>query len=69
VPVDTPATIPVAVLTVATAVLLLTHDTPVPVALLSVVVPPGHTLIVPVIDAGKGLTVTTFVLKQPRPVV
>lgn len=38
---------------------------PPPVASLSVVVAPGHTLNVPVMAAGTGLTVTVVVVKQP----
>ena len=49
---------------VATAVLLLVHAPPV-LVLLSAVVRPAHTFIVPVIAAGNGLTVTAVVLIQP----
>ena len=58
-PVATPLTTPVA-LTVAMAVLLLLHAPPA-VASLSVVVPPTHNVVVPVITAGSGVTVTTAV--------
>ena len=58
VPEATPVTTPEA-LTVAADVLLLLH-TPPPVASLIVVVAPGHTVVVPVMDPadGNGLTVT-----------
>ena len=62
-PAATPVTTPVVELTVAFAVLLLAH-TPLP-ASLSMVVWPTHTLAVPDIDAGNGLTVTTVVVIQP----
>ena len=58
------ATTPVAVTTVATLVLPLIQRPPV-VELLSVAVAPGQILVVPVIAAGSGLTVTTAVRKQP----
>jgi hypothetical protein len=71
VPATSPVTIPVPVdapePTVATVVLLLVHKPP-PVPLLSVVVTPLlHTVKVPVITPGNGLTVTTVVALQPVP--
>jgi len=62
-PVATPLTIPVDP-TLARLVLLLLHVPPV-VASLNAVVDPAHTTRVPVIPAGKGLTVTGVVMKQP----
>ena len=47
------------------ALVLLALHTPLPVVQLSVVVNPAHTIIVPVIAAGTGFTVTVFVLMQP----
>jgi len=71
VPVAAPVTVPVEP-TVATTVLLLLHVPPV-VVLLSDVVAPWHTLIVPVIAAtvGNGLAVTFAVTAavQPKPLV
>jgi hypothetical protein len=46
--------------------LLLVH-VPGPDALLNVVVPPTHTLAVPVFAPGEGLTVIAKTLKQPVP--
>ena len=57
VPADMPDTAPEGEPTVAIAVLLLLHVPPV-VASPSVVVAPAQTLVVPVIAAGAGLTVT-----------
>ncbi len=62
-PVVTPPTTPDE-LTVATAVALLLHVPPVVVSR-SVVVAPWHTLAVPVIKAGSGLTVTMLVAEHP----
>ena len=62
-PTETPETIPEAP-TVASSVLLLVHVPPV-VVLPSAVFSPMQTVAVPVIAAGKGLTVTAIVLKQP----
>ena len=61
VPAATPVTTPV-LATVAIPVALLLHAPPV-VPLVNVVVPPAHTVAVPVIEPalGKGLTVTTLV--------
>jgi len=56
VPPDTPLTTPDEEPTVATDVLLLLHVPP-PLALLSAVVAPGHTVSVPVIAAGVDFTV------------
>jgi hypothetical protein len=56
VPDDTPNTTPLNEPTRAIAVLLLLHMPPL-VALLSVTEAPTHMLVVPVIAAGKGLTV------------
>ena len=62
-PAVTPVTTPPAVI-VAMAGDALLHVPPA-VALLSVVVDPTHTLVVPVITAGSGLTVTVVVTAQP----
>lgn len=64
VPGATPVTTPVVKSTVAVPVALLTQVPPAD-ASASVVVRPTHTVVVPVISAGSGLTVTTSVLKQP----
>ena len=64
VPEDTPVTTPVKKSTVEIPVLLLVHVPP-PATSLNVVVKPAHTLAVPVIDDGNGLTVTTLVAIQP----
>jgi len=64
VPASTPVIIPLLVPMVATVVLLLVHEPP-DVALLSVVVRPTHTLVVPEIAAGRGFTVSTVVAIQP----
>ena len=53
--------------TVATAGLLLVHDTPPPVASVKNDVEPTHTVSIPPIGDGAGLIVTTFVTKQPAP--
>ena len=50
--------------TVAIEVVLLLHVPP-PESELNVVVAPGHTLNVPVMAAGNGYTVTTFVVVHP----
>ena len=50
--------------TVATAALLLLHIPPVG-ASLNVVVEPSHTLVIPVMDDGSGLTVTSVVVRHP----
>ena len=63
VPADAPVTSPVALLTVATEVLLLLHVPPV-VASVNVVVEPTHTADAPLIAAGSGLTVIVVVVKQ-----
>ena len=63
-PAATPVTIPVEAPTVANAVLLLVQ-VEVPVASVSVVVKPTHTLFEPPIEAGNGLTVTITELRQP----
>lgn len=63
-PAVTPVTMPVPEPTVATPVLALLHPPPV-VASLNVVVCPAHTLSVPVIVAGRGLTVTVTKALQP----
>jgi hypothetical protein len=62
-PAATPVTIPLLVPIVARVTLLLVHVPPA-VASVSVVVKPTHTLAVPLIDAGSGLTVTTAVAIQ-----
>ena len=64
VPADTPVTTPVDELTVATAGVALLQVPPA-VALLNVVVDPAHSVRVPVIAAGRGLTVTVAVRKHP----
>ena len=63
-PEETPLTIPEAVPTVATPVLLLSHVPPAgePV---SVVVAPAQTLAVPEIPVGRALTVNMNVVLQP----
>ena len=53
---------------VATAGVALLHVPPA-VALLSVVVEPTHTLVVPVMAAGSGLTVTVAVTAHPVGIV
>ena len=63
VPVATPVTMPDVAPIVATDVLLLLQ-LPVPNVLLSVVVPPAHTVLVPEM-VGSGVTVTIAVTKQP----
>lgn len=63
-PADTPVTIPVNDPTVAKPVLLLVHVPPA-LVLLKAVVNPAHTLVVPVIDAGGGFTVTVVVAMHP----
>ncbi len=70
VPAAIPVTTPVSEPTVAVNTSLLLH-VPAGVVLLSVVVRPGHTIIVPVIGAGAEFTVTVVVagteeLVQPR---
>lgn len=60
----TPPTVPPAALTVPTAALLLVQVPP-GVVELSTVVKPVHTVLLPVIAAGRGLTVTTAVRVQP----
>jgi hypothetical protein len=67
VPAVTPVTTPPAVI-VATAGVALLHVPPA-VALLKVVVALTHTLVVPVIAAGSGFTVTVVVTAQPVPKV
>ena len=62
-PAVTPVTLPVVELAVALA-LLLVHVPPV-TASLSVVLRPAHTVGVPVMVAGTGLTVKARVLMQP----
>jgi hypothetical protein len=59
VPAATPSTIPVPGPIAATDGLLLPHP-PLGEASVSVVLNPSHTCIVPLIDAGKGFTVTIF---------
>jgi len=62
-PAVTPVTTPPAVI-VATAGDALLHVPPA-VALLNAVVEPTHTLVVPAMAAGSGLTVTVVVTAQP----
>lgn len=66
-PAERPFTIPVAIPTVATEVVLLVHVPP-PV-LLNVVVLPTQTLETPVIADGSELTVIVFVVVHPVPSV
>lgn len=61
---DTPVTRPVPKPTVAIAGMLLVH-VPLATGWLNVVVNPSHTLSVPVIATGAGVTVTTIVDVQP----
>ena len=63
-PYDTPVTTPVDEPIVAMPVLPLVHVPPL-VASLMLVVKPAHTVAVPVMDEGSGLTVTTTVEIQP----
>ena len=63
VPMATPAAMPVPLLIVAVEVLLLVHVPPL-MALLSLVVPPTHTIVVPVIGA-TGFTVTVAYAAHP----
>lgn len=63
-PAATPLTSPVVIFTVAMVVFPLVHAPPV-VALLRIVVAPTHTLGVPNITPGTGLTVTVEVLRHP----
>jgi hypothetical protein len=67
VPAVTPVTTPPAVM-VATAGVALLHVPPA-VTLLKVVVEPMQTLVVPVMAAGSGLTVTVVVTAHPVPKV
>ena len=64
VPVETPDTMPVVLPTVATDILLLAH-TPPPTASPNALVPPRHTLGVPVMAVGAALTATVAVEIQP----
>jgi hypothetical protein len=64
VPADIPVTTPVVAPMVAIAGLLLLQVAPT-VVVLNVVVLPTHTLVVPVIGPGNGLTVTVAVVMQP----
>lgn len=66
VPATMPVTMPVKDPIVAFAVMLLLQVPPA-IGLLSVVVPPGHTLAVPVMAGGGGITVTAVVIAQPVP--
>ena len=63
-PAATPVMTPVKKLAVALAVVPLVQLPP-PVALVSVVVVPGQTVIVPVLVTGRGFTVTVPVALQP----
>ena len=60
----TPVTVPEVEPIIATAVLLLLHTPPL-VAYVNAVVKPKHTLVVPPIAAGFGLTVKLVTAKQP----
>lgn len=64
VPAPAPETMPDEEPTVATPVALLLHVPPVGLQL-SVVVDPSHTVVVPVMDPGAVVTVTSRVVKQP----
>ena len=64
VPVEIPATTPVAVPTVAIAELDVLHEPP-PVAEERVVLEPTQVLAVPLIAAGSAFTVTVAVRRQP----
>src|ERR1700752_3196741 len=64
VPATNPVTIPVAEPTLPAVGLLLLHVPPV-VASVRVVLPPTHTLAVPLITPGNAFTVTTVVILQP----
>jgi hypothetical protein len=64
VPADIPVTMPVAMPAAATDTLLLLHAPP-EVALVKMVVEPVHTVSIPAIAAGSGLTVISRILKQP----
>lgn len=64
-PPDMPVTTPVAKATVINAVLLDDHIPP-PVALLKVIVVPGHMVWGPMIADGFGATVTVLVVKHPE---
>ncbi len=66
VPAAMPVTMPVEEPIVAIVVVLLLHVPPA-IGLLSAVVPPGHTLAVPVMAGGGGITVTVVVIAQPVP--
>lgn len=63
-PPDMPVTTPVVEPTVAMAVLPEVHVPPGAV-LLSVIVMPAHTLVLPVMPGGAGVTVTIAVILQP----
>jgi hypothetical protein len=64
VPIDMPVTIPVANPTSATEGLLLLQVPP-PVASLKVMLPPRHTVALPVTGEGNGSTIMDNVVKQP----
>ena len=64
VPASTPVTIPSVGSMEAIVKSLLPHVPPL-VGSASVVVPPGHTWVVPYIAPGKGFTVTVLVTMQP----
>jgi hypothetical protein len=64
-PAEIPFTAPVSEPTVATEILLLDHEPPAS-ALLNVVVEPTQTLVVPMLDGGRGLTVTVAIAVQPE---
>ena len=64
VPAVPPVTTPVALPTIAVALLPVLHVPPVAVSV-RVVVSPSHTVIVPVILLGSGFTVTFAVAAQP----
>jgi hypothetical protein len=66
--VPTPVTLPPALVTVAWATLLLVHVPPL-IASVRLIIDPEHTLVGPAIAAGKGLTVTGAVTKQPLAVI
>ena len=68
-PAATPLTVPVEPPTVPTVVGVIVHNPPPPVVSDIVVVAPTHTVLLPTIMPGRGLTVTSFVLKQPVAVI
>lgn len=68
-PAATPVTVPVDPPIVATVAGVMVHRPPPPVVSDNVAVAPTHTVLLPTIMPGRGLTVTSFVLKQPVAVI